>query len=47
MAIQVMIFTHFTCGKHGKPDLNAEFVCTFIFSVLKSVHMEIPTLKSV
>ena len=31
MAIQVMIFTHFTCGQHGKSDLHADFVCTFIF----------------
>ena len=31
VAIQVMIFTQFTCGKYGKSDLHADFVCTFIF----------------
>ena len=29
--IQVMIFTQFMCGKYGKLDLHADFVCTFIF----------------
>ena len=31
VAIQVMIFTQFTCGKYGKSDLHADSVCTFIF----------------
>ena len=37
----------FLLGKYGKSDLYADFVRRLFFSVLKSVHMETPTLKSV
>ena len=40
VAIQVMIFTQFTCGKYGKSVL----LCLYVYF---SVLMETPKLKSV
>ena len=44
VAIQVMIFTQFTCGNYGKSDLHADSVHLFFRT---EIRMEAPTLKSV
>ena len=36
MAIQVMIFTQFTCGRYGKLDLHADFVCLFFRNEIRT-----------
>ena len=36
MAIQVMIFTQFTCGKYGKSDLHADFVRLFFRTEIRT-----------
>ena len=36
MAIQVMIFMQFTCGKYGKWDLHADFVRLFFHTEIRT-----------